>query len=83
MFRFKRGPAEVPENAEQREELVDGLQYRIHKERAILKRRLTKPEPEPEAPKKQRAPRSRKAAETQSTGRLYEVFQALSYEDEN
>jgi len=82
---FKRATAgQTADNDRgEREELVGGLQYRIHKERAILKRRLARPEPEQEEPKKKRAPRNRKAAGTRASGKLYEVFQALSYEDEN
>jgi len=79
MLHFKRGTG-FPENAEQREELVDGLQYRIHKERAILKRRLTPAAPEVA---KKRPSRSRKAGKARRTGKLYQVFQALSYDEEH
>jgi hypothetical protein len=71
----------VPENDEQREELVDGLQYRIHKEQAILKHRLTPLELE--RTKTKRSSRSRRASKSRRTGKLYQVFQALSYDEEN
>jgi len=80
MLRFKRGMRGVAENAEQRDELVDGLQYRIHKERDILNRRLTREEPQVT---KKRGSRSRKTSKTRRTGKLYQVFQALSYDEEN
>jgi len=80
MLRFKRGMRGIPENAEQREELVDGLQYRIHKERDILNRRLTREEPQVT---KKRPSRSRKTSKTRRTGKLYQVFQALSYDEES
>ncbi len=57
----------------QREEILDGLQHRINTEKAILQRRLTRPEPQ----KKKHAPSPR----SRWTGRLYEAFQALG-EDE-
>ncbi len=63
------------EDRNQREEILDGLQYRISREKAILQRRLTQ-----EEPKKKRAPSSR-SRRSRSTGRLYDVFQALG-EDE-
>jgi hypothetical protein len=61
----------------QREDILDGLQYRISREKAILQRRLTQEEPK----KKKRATLSRKSAKTRRTGRLYDVFLALG-EDE-
>ena len=80
MLRFKRGMRGVAENAEQRDELVDGLQYRIHKERDILNRRLAREEPQVT---KKRGARSRKPSKTRRTGKLYQVFQALSYDEES
>ena len=80
MLRFKRGMRGVAENAEQRDELVDGLQYRIHKERDILNRRLAREEPQVT---KKRGARSRKTSKTRRTGKLYQVFQALSYDEES
>ncbi len=60
-------------NRDQRAELIDGLQYRIVKERSILQRRLNCQEPDEE----RRPVRLR----TRRTGKLYKVFQALG-EDE-
>lgn len=58
----------------QRAELVDGLQYRIRRERAILRRRLDCQEPSQERPPVR--------LHSRLTGRIYKAFQALSSEDE-
>jgi len=72
----------IERDRSQREEILDGLQQRISREKAILHNRLTRPEPEiePKKKRKKRAPSSR-ARQSRRTGRLYDAFQALG-EDE-
>jgi hypothetical protein len=82
MWPFKPGVTRpmMEGDRSQREEILDGLQQRISREKAILHRRLTLPEPEEEPKRKKRAPSSR-ARRSRRTGRLYETFQALGEDD--